>query len=217
MEEEDVVSADLMADLAHGFEEGQGLDIADGPADLRDDDIDVGTGHATDARLDLVGDVRNHLDGVAEVFTAPLLGDDGGVDLPGRHIGRPVEIRVEEALVVTDVEICFSTVVSDEDLSMLKGIHRAGVDVEIRIEFLHGDAQTACLEKIAETRSRQAFTEGRGDPAGDEHMSGVPSLLHGRSGYQRLAARARERPAANLLSARARSSSAWAAAVAESS
>ena len=128
-----------------------------------------------------------------------------------------MEIGIEEALVVPDVEICFGSVVSDEDLSVLERVHRAGVDIEIGIELLHGDAQAACLEEIAETRRRQAFAEGRGDPAGDEHMSGVPSLLHGRSGYQRLAARARERPAANLLPARARSSSAWAAAVAESS
>jgi len=217
VEEEDVVPAHLVAHLAHGLEEGQRLNVADGPADLGDDDVDLGAGHAADARLDLVGDVRDDLHRVAEVLTASLLRDDGRIHLAGRHIGRAVEIGVEEALVVTDVEIGLGAVVGDEDLSVLEGVHRARVDIEIGIELLHRHAQSARLEEVAEAGCRQALAEGRRDAAGDEHMTGVPSLLHGRSGYQRPEPRLRERPAASLSEARARSSSAWAAAVAESS
>ena len=39
--EEDVVAADLVADLADGLQERQRLDVADGAADLGDDDVDV--------------------------------------------------------------------------------------------------------------------------------------------------------------------------------
>jgi hypothetical protein len=37
-------------------------------------------------RLDLVGDVRDHLHGLAEVVAAALLGDDGVVDLAGGEV-----------------------------------------------------------------------------------------------------------------------------------
>ena len=46
VQEEDVVAADLVAHLADGLEERQRLDVADRAADLGDDDVDVGPGHA---------------------------------------------------------------------------------------------------------------------------------------------------------------------------
>ena len=41
VQEEDVVAADLVADLAGRLEERQRLDVADRAADLGDDDVDV--------------------------------------------------------------------------------------------------------------------------------------------------------------------------------
>ena len=67
VQEETAVPADLVPDLADGLEERLRLDVADRPADLGDHDVDVVAGHLQDARLDLVGDVRDHLHGVAEV------------------------------------------------------------------------------------------------------------------------------------------------------
>ena len=86
VQEEHVVAADVVADLAGGLEERQRLDVADGAADLGDDHVDVGAGHRADPVLDLVGDVRDHLDGVAEVVAAALLGDHLGVDLAGGDV-----------------------------------------------------------------------------------------------------------------------------------
>src|SRR5690606_29349019 len=111
MDEHAVVPSQVMADLPGGLEERQRLDVADGATDFGDDDVgSVGVGDARAARggrphprLDLVGDVRNDLHGVAEVLTASLLGDDGRVDLPGGDVGVRGEVDVEEALVVSDV------------------------------------------------------------------------------------------------------------------
>ena len=76
VQEEDVVAADLVAYLACRLEERQRLDVTDRASDLGDHDVDVRSGHVPDARLDLVGDVRDDLDGVAEVLAAALLRDD---------------------------------------------------------------------------------------------------------------------------------------------
>ena len=78
-------AADVLADLAGGFEERLGLDVADGAADFGDDDVGgvLALGGQAHAALDLIGDVRDDLDGVAEVFAAAFLGDDGR-SRPGR-------------------------------------------------------------------------------------------------------------------------------------
>ncbi len=99
MKEEAVLPADLMAHLACGFQERQRLDVTDGPTDLGDHHVGtvargVGLGHRQDAALDLVGDVRNDLHGVAEVLAATLLGDHRRIHLPGGHIGRPGQVAV---------------------------------------------------------------------------------------------------------------------------
>ena len=78
---QDVGPADVLAHLADRLEERQALDVADRPADLDDHDLRVAVARdAADALLDLVGDVRDDLDGAAEVVAAPLLGDDRLVD-----------------------------------------------------------------------------------------------------------------------------------------
>ena len=73
--------ADVDRELADRLQERQRLDVADGAADLGDDDVDVlALAHELDAVLDLVGDVRNDLDGAAEVVAAALLADHRVVD-----------------------------------------------------------------------------------------------------------------------------------------
>ena len=73
--EEHVVAPQLDAQLADRLEERQRLDVAHRAADLDHADVGVAGAHA-DAVLDLVGDVRDHLHGRAEVVAAALLGDD---------------------------------------------------------------------------------------------------------------------------------------------
>ena len=139
MQEEHVLPADVVPDLAGGLEERQRLDVADRAADLVDHHVDVGPAHGEHRVLDLVGDVRDHLHGVAEVVATPLLGDHRGVDLAGGDVGLGRQVDVEEALVVADVEVGLRPVLGDEHLAVLERVHRAGVDVEVGVQLLHRD------------------------------------------------------------------------------
>jgi hypothetical protein len=125
---------------------------------------------AASALLDLVGDVRDHLDRVAEVLTAALLGDDLAVDLAGRDVGRAVQVAVEEALVVADVEVGLGAVLGHEDLAVLERVHGARIDVEVRVQLLHRDAQAARAEEASEAGGREALAERRGDASGHEDV-----------------------------------------------
>ncbi len=71
-----VVAAELDAELTDGLEERQRFDVADRAADLDEANLCV-AGTELDAALDLVGDVRNHLDRGAEILAAPLFRDHG--------------------------------------------------------------------------------------------------------------------------------------------
>ena len=124
------------------------------------------------AALDLVGDVRDDLHGVAEVLAAALARDHLRVDLPGRDVRGLAELDVEEALVVPDVEIGLGAVVGDEDLAVLERIHRARIDVQVGVELLHHDAQSARGEQIAQARGGQTFAQRGNDTPGHEDVPG---------------------------------------------
>ena len=177
VQEEDVLPADVVTNLARRLEEGLRLDIADRPADLGDDHVrppavGVRLGHRQDATLDLVGDVRDDLDRVPEVLAAALLGDDRRIHLSGSDIRRPGQIAVQEALVVADVEVGFGAVLGDEHLAVLERVHGARIDVEVGIELLHRHLQPAGGQQLSEAARGQSLTERRDNPAADEEMLG---------------------------------------------
>ncbi len=164
----DVVAADIPAELADGLNEGDDLDVADGPADLDDDDVDVLVGEALDAVLDLVGDVGDDLHRATEEVAATLLRDHRAVDAAGRGVGAPGQVLVDEALVVPEVEVGLAAVLGDEDLSVLARVHGAGVDVDVRVELAHRHPEAPALEEPAERRGGETLPERARDTAGDE-------------------------------------------------
>ena len=130
-------------------------------------------GDGADVVLDLVGDVRDDLDGPAEVVAAPLLLDHRQVDLAGRPVVVAGRDLVGEPLVVSEVEVGLGAVVGDVDLAVLVRAHRAGVDVDVRIELLQGDLVAVPFEQRADRGGREPLAERRHDAAGHE------DVLHG--------------------------------------
>jgi hypothetical protein len=58
-----------------------------------------------------------------------------------------VEVSRREPLVVPEVEVGLGAVVEHEHLAVLERVHRAGVDVDVRVELLDRDLQSAGLER----------------------------------------------------------------------
>jgi hypothetical protein len=169
----DVLAADVGPDLADGFQEGQRLDVAHRAPNLGDQHVHL-VGGLVDARLDLVGHVRNHLDGAAEVVAAPLLREDGVVDLARGRVVDATHPGVAEALVVTQVEVGLGPVLGHVDLTVLERVHGSGVDVQVGVELEEGDAQAARFEQRADGRRSQAFAQRGEHPAGHEDVLGGP-------------------------------------------
>ncbi len=159
MDVTDVVAADVPAELPDRLNEGHDLDVAHRSPDLDDDDVDVLVFQAADAVLDLVGDVRDHLDGAPEEVAPALLLDHRAVDAPGRRVGALREALVDEALVVAEVEVGLAPVLGDEDLAVLARVHGARVDVDVGVELAHRDPQAPALEEPAEGGGGEALAE----------------------------------------------------------
>ena len=85
MNEEGVAARQIVAELADRLEERQALDVADRAADLTSTKSIVAVA-VEDEIFDLVGDVRDHLDGGAEIVAAPLLLDDVLIDAAGGDV-----------------------------------------------------------------------------------------------------------------------------------
>jgi hypothetical protein len=86
VDERAVVAPDLVPELADGLEERQRLDVADGPADLDDDEVGVlGLGEAR--MRDLISSVMCGMTWTVFPGSRPaLLGDHGRVDGAGRDV-----------------------------------------------------------------------------------------------------------------------------------
>ena len=166
-----VAAADLGRHLADGFEEGLGFNVARGAADLGDDHVCRSLfADRVDERLDLVGDVRDDLHGFAQVFTRALLVEHVPVHLARGQVGELVQILVDEALVVAEVEVGLRAVVGHVYLAVLERAHRAGVNIDIGVELLRRHLEAAALEQAAERCSRNALAQTGDHATGHENV-----------------------------------------------
>ena len=85
VEENGVVVADFEGELANRFEKWQAFNVAGRAADFGDDDVGLGLiGQDVDAIFDFVSDVRNDLDGFAEIFAFAFVVENPLIDLATR-------------------------------------------------------------------------------------------------------------------------------------
>ncbi len=159
---------------------GSDLDVTDGAADLDDDHVRAAVArNAADALLDLVGDVRDHLDRAAEVVAAPLLGDHRLVDAAGRDVAELGQVLVDEALVVAKIEVRLGAVIRDEDLAVLVRRHGPRIDVDVGIELENGDREASALEQATDACGGDPLTQGAGDASGHEDILRHGTVLRG--------------------------------------
>ncbi len=102
----------------------------------------------------------------------PLLVDHGLVDLAGGDVVDLAHRGAGEALVVAEVEVGLGAVLGDEHLAVLERVHRARIDVQVRIELEERDAQAARFEQRADRRRGEALAERREHAARHEDELG---------------------------------------------
>ena len=89
----------------------------------------------------------NDLDGGAKVVAAPFFLEDGLVNLSRCKIIKTAEFPGGEAFVVPQIQIGLRTIIQDVDFAMLVGAHGSRIDVDIRIQLLHSDGESAPFQQ----------------------------------------------------------------------
>ena len=114
--------------------------------------------------------MRNDLNRRTEVFAFSFFVENVPIYFSGCKVREFIKILVDEAFVMSEVKICFRTVFGDINFSVLIRAHRSGIDVDVRIEFLCGDFESARFKQSPERRGSDPFAESRNDSAGDKNV-----------------------------------------------
>ena len=135
------------------------LYVADGASHLGDDEVKFFVSTLTQhPPLDLIRDVRHHLDGLAQIVTTAFAVDDRLVDTPRRDAIIACGANTRKPFIVTQVEICFKPILRHVALPMLVRVQRTRVDVDIGIKLLDGDLVAACLQQFADAGGNDALS-----------------------------------------------------------
>ena len=159
VEEGHVLPAPLGGHLTDGLQEGLGLDVAHGAADLAQHHVHIAGVHGVDPALDLVGDMGDDLDGGAQIVAPALPVEHGPVHLARGHGAVAREALIHEPLIVAQVQVRLGAVVGDEHLAVLVGAHGPRVYVDIGVKFLVADPQAPLLQKTAQGRGADALAQ----------------------------------------------------------
>ena len=155
-----VPAPDLAAYLPHRLQEGLALDVADGAAYLGQHHVRVRlAADRVNVILDGARDVRDDLHRFAEELSPALAVEHVPVHLARGEVGIAVEVLVDESLVMSEVEVGLRAVLGDEHFAVLVGAHRAGIDVDVRIQLLRGDFESARFQQPAQRRHDDALSE----------------------------------------------------------
>jgi hypothetical protein len=142
---------DTQGELPDRFKERQPFDIARGAADFRDEHIGFGLfGDLVDPVLDFIGHVRNDLDRLAQIIAAPFPVQDGLIDLAAGQIVEAGQLGAGKPLVMAEIEIGFRAVIQHIHFPVLERVHGPRIDVEVGIELLQGDFESAILQQGAQ-------------------------------------------------------------------
>ncbi len=90
--------------------------------------------------------MRNHLNRSAKIFTPPFLLDNRVINPAGSIIIYLGHDRIGIALIMAHIQICFRPIISHKNLAMLKRVHGAGINIDIRVKLLKSHCHSAAFK-----------------------------------------------------------------------
>ena len=109
--------------------------------------VDRYLGDTVDGVDDRVDNVRYNLDSAAEILALALVLNNLLVDLAGGDVVVASKVDTKVTLVVAEIEIGLATIVKDEALAVLLGVHGTGINVDVGVNLDGSDLEAKGLEK----------------------------------------------------------------------
>ena len=104
------------------------------------------------------------------ILSPALLGDHVGIDPAGGQVGELVQVLVNKALVVAQVQVGFRPVLGHKDLAVLIRAHGARVHVDVRVQLLGGHLQAPGFQKPAQGGGGNALAQTGNHTAGHKNI-----------------------------------------------
>src|SRR3989338_1803591 len=119
---------------------------------------------------DLVAHMWDRLDELPLIAERAFACDDRLVHHAACHVVVVREVAPKKTFVVPHILIGLEPAFEDEDFTVLGRVHRAGVDVQIRIDLHQIHRIALLLEQEADGARDHAFSHATHDPAEDEDI-----------------------------------------------
>jgi len=154
----DILLSRISPELPDSLKKRQALYIAYGAADFYDNNIYF-IGYKPYAFFYLVCDVRNYLNGAAQVVSPALLGDNRVIYLSCGKIAVFSQFGICKPLVVPQIQIGFCAVIGNVNLSVLKRIHCSRININVRIEFLNRYRKTPAFKERSDSCGSESLAQ----------------------------------------------------------
>ena len=114
--------------------------------------------------------MRNNLNSAASKITAALFRQDRPIYFACSYIGLFCQALINETLIMPKVKVGLSTVVSDKNLAMLYRIHSTWVNIDIRVEFLHGNTVATHFKQSSEGSGSNPLAQAGDNSTSNENV-----------------------------------------------
>ena len=160
MEKDGIVMSYFMLELTNCLQKWLALNIADSSANFNDGNVCIlGSKIPIETALDFIGDMRDNLYSPSAIVTAAFLLKNGPVYFSGCYIGVFIQAFINKTLIVSQVKVGLCTIIGNKNFSVLYRVHSTGVDIDVRIEFLHGYFVSTRFQKTPQGCSGNSFTK----------------------------------------------------------
>ncbi len=161
----------ILPNLANGLDKRKAFYIPNSPSNFTDYKIII-TQVSLNEFFDHVCDMGDYLNSRTEIEPFSLALQDGFINSTGCDAITPAGCPVCVALIMTQIQIGFGTVICYENLSMLIRTHRTRIYIKVRVEFAHPHRKTPRLQKSAQRCCCNTFSKRRSHAAGYEYEPG---------------------------------------------
>ena len=149
-----------MLELTNCLQKWLALNVTDSSANFNDGNVRIiGSKIPIETALDFIGDMRNNLYSPSAIVTAAFLLKNRPVNLTSCYIGVFIQALVDEALIMSQIKVGLGTVIGNKNLSVLYRVHSTGVDIDVRIEFLHGYFVSTRFQKTSQGCGGNSFAK----------------------------------------------------------
>ena len=175
----DAAATQLPTQLADGLDKRQRLDVAYCTANLGDDKVILARGtQQLHVALNLIGDVRDNLDRLAQIIATALLVDDALIDASGGDVIGAGGLDVGETLVVSQIQVGLVTVNRHVALTVLIGVQRTRVNVDVGVKLLARHAIAAREQQSGNAGCDNTLAQRRHHAASHKYVSCFHVFFH---------------------------------------